>query len=42
MLLDSQHLLSNTEELTEKIQGLLNKYLKNHEKMSGNNEKKSN
>jgi len=28
MLLDSQYLLSNTEELTEKIKGELNKYFK--------------
>lgn len=42
MLLDSQHLLSNTEELTEKIQGTLNEYLEIYEEMSGNDEKKSN
>ena len=42
MLLDSQHLLSSTEENTEEIQGLLDEYLKVYEEMSCNNEKKGN
>ena len=42
MLLDAQHLLSNTEKNTEEIQGLLNEYLKIYEEKSGNNEKKGN
>lgn len=40
MLLDSQYLLSNSEELTEKIQGTLNKYLKIYEGMSDKMKKK--